>query len=189
MALLKSSPLRLAGAVSAVALCLWFGHNDAASAQTPLAETQVKAAFILNFARLVEWPERVFLSRESPVTICLLGHDAFGDALSALESRQVQGRPIKIRRNLTADEARACHVVFIAESNERQSGAAVRHLSKLPILTIGDIDGFIDTGGAIGLVMSDNRLQFEINREALDQAQLKASAQLLKLARNLRDKK
>ncbi|HLA35074.1 MAG TPA: YfiR family protein [Rhodocyclaceae bacterium] len=186
---MKALRLRRVDLAPALALCLWFGHNGATPAQTPLAESQVKAAFILNFARLVEWPERVFLSREAPVTICLLGRDTFGDALSALESRQVQGRPIKVRRNVTHDEARTCQVVFIAEADERHSGAAVRHLNKLPILTIGDIDGFIDTGGAIGLVTSDNRLQFEINRAALDQAQLKASAQLLKLARNLRDKK
>jgi len=160
-----------------------------ARAQPTLTESQAKAAFVLNFARYVEWPERAFPARETPLSICLLGRDPVGNALLALEGRQVQNRVVTVRRLANADEARTCHVLFLAESEERRLVHALRGLIGLPVLTVGDTDGFIDNGGAIGLVQGEGRLQFEVNRHVLDQAQLKASSNLLKLARNLSDLK
>ena len=154
-------------------------------AQTNSSESQVKAAFVLNFARYVEWPERAFASRDAPLVICVVGRDSFGPALMALESRQAQGRAVKVRTNLTVEETRGCHVVFISDSEARRIPASVRGLAGRPVLTVSDVEGFIDSGGAIGIVAGDDRLQFEINRSALDQAQLKASSQLLRLARTV----
>jgi len=158
-----------------------------ARAQQTLTESQAKAAFVLNFARYVEWPERTFAARETPLSICVLGRDPVGNALLALEGRQVQNRVVAVRRLSNADEARTCHVLFLAESEERRLVHALRGLLGLPVLTVGDTDGFIDHGGAIGLVQGEGRLQFEVNRHVLEQAQLKASSNLLKLARNLSD--
>lgn len=156
-------------------------------AQPTLTEPQAKAAFVLNFARYVEWPERAFATRETPLSICVLGRDAVGAAVMALDGRPVQNRVVAARRLANADEARSCHVLFLAESDERRLVHALRSLTGLPVLTVGDMDGFIDNGGAIGLVQGEGRLQFEVNRYVLDQAQLKASSNLLKLARNLSD--
>ena len=171
----------------AIAIAVVAAAGAVASAQTMLSEAQAKAAFILNFARYVEWPERVFPTRDAPLLICLLGRDGLGSAVTALESRQVQGRAIAVRRVASVDEMRACQVVFVGESEERRLALTLRGLAGQPILTVSDLDGFIDAGGAIGLVHGDGRLQFEVNRQALEQAQLKASSNLLKLARNLAD--
>ena len=156
-----------------------------ASAQVPISEPQAKAAFVLNFARFVEWPATAFASREAPLVACVVGRDAIGPSLSALEGRQVQGRPMKVRRAVSAADTRGCHVVFVAETEERRVVPILRALADQPVLTVSDADGFVDLGGGIGLVSSDERLQFEVNRGALEQAQLKASASLLKLARNI----
>ncbi|EXI89112.1 MAG: hypothetical protein AW11_01746 [Candidatus Accumulibacter regalis] len=158
-----------------------------ARAQTTLTEAQAKAAFVINFARYVEWPERVFANRTAPLLICALGRSAVGNALEAHEGRQVQGRPVAVRQLLGIDEARPCQVLFIADSEERRMSQLLRALSGQPILTVSDAEAFIDGGGAIGLVRADQRLQFEVNRQALEQAQLRASSNLLKLARNLSD--
>ncbi|MGB0126626.1 MAG: YfiR family protein, partial [Rhodocyclaceae bacterium] len=117
--------------------------------------------------------------------ICVLGRDVFGAALTAVENRQAQGHPLKVRVGITAETARGCHVVFVADSEQRRIAPTLRALASEPILTVSDIDGFIDAGGAIGIVQGEQRLEFEINRDALDQAQLKASSNLLRLARNL----
>ncbi len=159
----------------------------AALAQPTLTESQAKAAFVLNFARYVDWPERAFSSREAPLSICLLGRDPVGAALVALEGRQVQNRVVAVRRLASVDEARSCHLLFLAESEERRLMHILRTLTGFPVLTVGDTDGFIDSGGAIGIVHGEGRLQFEVNRHVLDSAQLKASSNLLKLARNLSD--
>jgi len=153
--------------------------------QAPLSEAQAKAAFILNFARYVEWPAAAFATRESPVVACLVERAALLGALTALEGRMVQGRPLKVRRSSGADDLRGCHVVFIGEADERRIVPLLHALAGQPVLTVGDADRFVDLGGAIGIVLGDERLQFEVNRGALEQAQLKASASLLKLARSV----
>lgn len=150
----------------------------------PLTESQAKAAFVLNFARFVEWPAASFATRETPVAACVLGRDGVAAALQALDGRPVQGRVLKARRAASADELRDCHVVFLGETDERRLVPQLRALAGRAVLTVGDAERFIDVGGAIGLVAGEERLQFEVNRQAIDQAQLKASANLLRLARN-----
>lgn len=154
-------------------------------AQTSLTEAQAKASFVLNFARYVEWPAAAFASREAPVVACALGREDVAAALSALEGRPVQGRTLSVRRGAAVDDLRSCHVVFIGESDERRVVPLLRSLAGRPVLLVGDSERFIDVGGAIGIVYADERLQFEVNRQVLEQSHLKASASLLRLARNL----
>ena len=152
-------------------------------AQASVSELDVKAALVFNFARYVEWPERAFASREAPLVLCVMGRDRFGSAFTALEGRKLQGRALKVRSSVTPEDSKGCHVAFIGDATERQVQLALRAMAGQPVLTVGDTDGFIDSGGAIGIVPGEQRLQFEISRTALDHAQLKASSQLLKLAR------
>lgn len=164
--------------------------GSGASAQTApsaLSESQLKASLVLNFARYMEWPEAAFLTPTEPLQLCLLGRDTLGGALSALESKQVNNRPVRARIAMTIDEVRGCHVVFISDSEERRIVPLLRGLAERPVLTVSDISGFAEAGGGIGIVQGDTRLQFDVNRRALEQAKLKASSQLLKLARTLID--
>lgn len=174
--------LRTAGRIF-VGLLGLLGPVPAALGQGQVAEPQLKAAFVLNFVRYVEWPEAVFPARDAPIVLCMVGREDGTIALAALDGRKAQERVIKVRFEVAIENARACQVVFIAEAEARRIPAAIRSLQALPVLTISDAEGFIDQGGAIGIVHGEQRLQFEINRTALDRAQLKASSQLLKLAR------
>ncbi|MCQ1550629.1 MAG: YfiR family protein [Candidatus Accumulibacter phosphatis] len=171
------------------AIALAIGLDEPALAQGTLAEPQAKAAFVLNFARYIEWPERTFTSRASPLLICLLGRDSIGGALMALQNRQVQGRPVAVRLLNGIDETGPCQVLYIGASEARRLTLVLRALAGQAVLTVSDTDGFIDVGGAIGIVQGDGRLQFEVNRDSLEQAQLRASSHLLKLARNLANQK
>jgi hypothetical protein len=156
-----------------------------AQAQTNPIDAQARAGFILNFARYVEWPSASFVSRDAPIWACLLERETLLGALIAFEGRLVQGRPLKVRRSLSADDTQGCHLVFIGEAEERRILPLLRTLANQPVLTVGDAERFVDLGGAIGIVPGEERWQFEINRTALDQAQLKAGAGLLKLARSV----
>jgi hypothetical protein len=171
-ALLRAALLLMAGALSSLS---W--------GQAQVSEQELKAALVFNFARYIEWPDRVFASRESPMVLCVIGHDRFGTSFTALEGRKLQGRSVKVRSGIAIEDSHACQVVFIAEASERQLQQILHSLAGQPVLTVSDIEGFIDSGGAIGIVPGEQRLQFEVNRDTLDRAQLKASAQLLKLAR------
>lgn len=167
------------------AMLLSMGLLASASAQPSLSEAQAKAAFVLNLARYIEWPANAFTASDAPLTVCLAGRDSLGAALLALEGRTVQGRILKVRRGVTQDDMRGCQLVYIDETEERRVLPVLRLLAGQSVLTISAIDHFVDMGGAVGLVLGEDRLLFEVNRAALSQAQLKASSKLLHLARNV----
>jgi hypothetical protein len=157
-----------------------------AAAQVPLTESQAKASALFNFARYVEWPERAFASREVPFVFCLGGRDSLPAGLGSLEGRPLHGHVTQVRRVFSVEEVRGCHVLFIGENEERRLVPMLRSVVKEPVLSVGDGAGFIDAGGAIGIVLEDGRIRFDINRTVLEQAQLRASSNLLRLARNTR---
>lgn len=154
-------------------------------AQPGLSEAELKAALVFNFARYVDWPERAFAAHDAPLVICLVGRDRFAAAFQALEARKLHARPIKVRTAVAAADSRGCHVAFISDPTGTQMIPILREIAGQNLLTVSDAEGFIDNGGAIGIVSGEERLQFEVNRDALAQAQLSASSQLLKLARTV----
>lgn len=174
----------LGAALFAIATAL-LGLPVAIGQQASLSDQQLKAAFVLNFIRYTEWPERAFTGPEAPLNLCVLGGDLAGTGLSGIGGKAIKGHLVQVKLATNADEARGCHAVFVPEGDLRRNIPILRSLQQLPILTISEADGFIDAGGMIGLVHSDNRLQFEVNLGVVQQAQLKASSQLLRLARNI----
>ncbi len=148
------------------------------------AEYQIKAAYLLNFARYVEWPA-ARLSATQPLRVCVLGRDPFGGALVGLEGRQVNGREVRVRQLEGVDQAggvpHRLHLRFRRTSGGRAAAAAVQP----GLLLVSDIDGFAEAGGSIGLVTEEGRVRFEINQASLLRDGLRASAQLLRLARSV----
>lgn len=157
-----------------------------AAAQTPLTESQAKASALFNFARYVDWPERVFATRESPFVFCLAGRESLPSGMAALEGRQLHGRITQVKRVFGIEELRVCHVLFIGENEERRLVPMMRAVANEAVLSVGDGANFIDAGGAIGIALEDGRIRFDINRATLEQAQLRASSNLLRLARSAR---
>lgn len=155
-----------------------------ALAVPPSGEYQIKAAYLLNFARYVEWPA-TRLPPGAPLRICVLGRDPFGGALEGLEGRQVQGREVRVRQADSLDQTADCHIVFISGSEERRMGPILRGLADRAVLTVSDIDGFVEAGGGIGLVIEDQRVRFDINQGPLLRDNLRASSQLLRLGRQV----
>lgn len=164
------------------AVCALCAHG-VGRAQTDVPENPLKAAFVFNFAKYVEWPESA--SGNGPLVACVASGDGLAAALSQFEGRMVGGRSFQVQRPATPADAGGCHLVVVAEAAGRRNVAWLRQLPAQGVLTVGDSEGFIDEGGMIGLVRSGDRLQFDINQPALQRAGLRASSQLLKLARNL----
>lgn len=155
-------------------------------AQTALTEAQAKASALFNFARYVEWPERAFASREAPFVFCLVGRDTLSGGVTTLDARTLHNRATQVRRVFGVEELRGCNVLFVGEAEERRQAPMLRALANEPVLSVGDAAGFAEAGGAITIVLEDGRIRFDINRATLDQAQLRASSNLLRLARNVR---
>lgn len=168
----------------AVALCLLLdvllpGSGARAS---EFDEYAVKAAYLYNFAKFVEWPSGAFASADAPLSICIAGDNPFGGALDALSGKMVESRPVTVRHIPAATGLEKCHIVYIGRSEQGRFKAVLTKLARLPILTVGDIADFAQEGGMIGLVEAEQRIRFNINVAVTRQANLKLSSQLLKLA-------
>jgi uncharacterized protein DUF4154 len=176
--------LRMAGwflfALVAVAL---FCAIAAAQSDQP-GEYEVKAAFLFNFTKFVEWPENAFVDPHAPIVIGVIGDDPFGESLVRIVAGQkAQGRSIEVVKYRYGDNLRRCHVLFISASERQHRAPLLASLQEASVLTVSDIDGFAEAGGAIQFVMQENRVRFVVNLEVATQGKLRVSAKLLALAR------
>lgn len=158
-------------------------------ADSPVSkEYRLKAAFLYNFAKFVEWPAQAE-SASHPIVIGVWGSNPFGDALeSAVRDRKVNGRAIVVNQVHTAAAARATHLLFVSAADDARFGELREALKGSAVLTVGESERFAQQGGMIFFTLHGDKLRFEINMHAADQAGLTISAQLQKLARAIRRK-
>jgi hypothetical protein len=162
--------------LSAIVLALL--SAQASSAGDDL-EYQVKAAFLFNFLKFVEWPGG---ASEAPWVIGILGTDPFGPILdNTVRSKIVNGRPVQVRRYAHLSDVKDCNVLFIGRGEFERLGTPVRP----GLLTVGEAPGFLKSGGIINFYLEDNHVRFEIQPSAAHSSGLRVSAQLLKLGRAL----
>ena len=155
----------------------------ARAAQDSPSEYQLKAAFVYNFAKFVDWPPKVYSGPQSPFSICILGADPFGSVIDdTLRGKTVADHPVVVRRDKDATTARHCQIVFVSASERPRFPDILAGLKGANVLIVGDFDGFAAAGGAIELTLQDSRVRFAINPGAADGAGLKISSQLLALA-------
>ena len=146
-------------------------------------EYQVKAAFILNFAKFIDWPAAA--STDASFTICTLGTDPFDEAFNSLKGKTIKGKPVAIRHLARVEDLRECQLLFIGSSERKHLASIVKATRSSHLLTVSEVDGFCQAGGGINLVNEKSKVVFEINTKATQQAGLKVSSQLLKLARTV----
>jgi hypothetical protein len=146
-------------------------------------EYQVKAAFLYNFAKFVEWPAGVFKTAKDPMLICVLGHNPFGNALEeAIGGKSIAGRALAYRQVSDSESAAACQILFVGLADSKHFRSLLENLKPMGILTVGEAPGFASDGGVINFKLDDGRVHFEINVDAAEQKQLHISAKLLSLA-------
>ena len=166
-----------------VALLVLAAAAIRASADAPeFDEYQVKAVFLYNFTKFVEWPADAFKSPSEPVAICVLGQAPFGDSLEmAARGKATATRGVVIRV-VDPLHLNQCHILFMSASERRRSASILGGLRTLSILTVGETDGFTAEGGVINLKLESQRVRIEINLDAAAQARLQISSKLLSLA-------
>jgi hypothetical protein len=174
------SSWRLLSVLGAVMLLLGSTRAQA----TMAGEYQVKAAFLYNFAKFVEWPPSSFSSASEALRICIFGRDPFGEELRNITSaKTVNGHKLEVHGEVDLEHARSCHILFIASPGETRMKEIVAALRGASVLTVGDAKGFAEQGGMINFVLENERVQFEVNRKAAEEAGLKISSKLLSVAR------
>jgi len=158
-----------------------------ARAQVP-NEYEVKAAFLYNFIKFVDWPQPSKPVQE-PLLICVIGDDPFGASLDKIvEGKHANGRSLQVRRFNRADDAKSCEIAFVSASEKTHLRSILEALKGANTLTVGDTPRFAEMGGVINLVLQDNLVHFEINVDAARSHGLTISSRLLGLARIVRTK-
>ena len=156
--------------------------------EPPSGEHQLKAAFLYNFARFVEWPADVFPDSQSAVVIGVIGGDGLGETLAqAVAGKTVNGRPLVIRQCKRGQDLRNYHLLFISSSERKHLSQILESLKGASVLTVGETDRFARLGGAVNFLLEENKVRFEVNVAAVERARLKMSAKLLGLARIVAD--
>lgn len=146
-------------------------------------EYQIKAGFLYNFTKFIEWPSDRFSEENAPIVIAVFGDNPFGNELNQLvQGRKVNGRAIVIQSTRSLDEVKHAHVVFIGEGEEKRLESQLESLHTAGVLTVGESKRLAALGGAIVFALVDDKVRFEINIASAERAGLKVSAQLQKLA-------
>jgi hypothetical protein len=147
-------------------------------------EYKLKAVFLLNFARFVEWPVQAFSDDKAPITICVVGEDPFGRILDeAVKGEKVRDRALAIKRLSLQQDPHTCHIAFFSRSTVSQPANALLGLRGSYTLTVGEMeDGFFQQGGVINFVLVDQKVRFEVNTADAVQTNLKISSKLLALS-------
>jgi hypothetical protein len=164
----------------------WCGVSSARGDSPRDREDKLKAAYIFNFAQFVEWPAGAFPGgANGPFVIGVVGDGSFAATLEQVVKGKTAGkREIVVKDYQNAGGVGQCNILFIGPGERNAMPALVKRAAASSILTVGDFDGFLSDAGMIRFVTEDNRLRFEVNKDAADAAQIKLGAQLLKLARN-----
>ena len=150
-------------------------------------EYLIKAAFLYNFAKFIDWPAEAFPNDRTPLTLCIFGEDPFGVALESIKGKTVKGRKLVIQHSTRVEDLEQCHILFVSASEEKRLRPILSGLRGKTILTVSDMNGFARRGGIINLVTEKSKIRFEVNVEVTELAGLKISSKLLKLAKIVRE--
>lgn len=162
----------------------WLSVAQNCRGDEPSQEYKLKAAFIYNFARFIEWPNDAFADDNAPFVIAVVGADPFKGALEqVMNGKKVGGRSVEIHHFASSDNIGSCQILFVSGTDADSISRVLQKVGRNHVLTIGESDDFTSSGGGLRFFTEDDRIRFEINTSATDCAGLKISSKLLKLAR------
>jgi len=146
-------------------------------------EYQVKAAFLYNFAKFVEWPPGTFSSPSDPIGICIAGMNPFGSTLDTMvQGKKMGERVFAVRRIPDTQQAKECQILFIGGTEWKRLRSLLDALKGAAILTVGETDDFTAAGGMIAFQLAGPRVRIQIDLETAEHSRLKISSKLLSLA-------
>jgi hypothetical protein len=172
-----------------LAVLLVFSPCAPAREQTaPSVEYQVKAAFLLNFARFVEWPPDAFDSANAPITFRVFRQDPFGGALADVtQGKSINNRALLVRHVQSLADLKSCQIVLVSGSADKDLSAALDTLKTSNALVVGESEGFAKRGGGIQFYLEAEKVRFSVNVDATKRARPNVSSKLLALARIVHD--
>jgi hypothetical protein len=146
-------------------------------------EYRVKAAFLYNFAKFIEWPPQSFKGPDDPITICVVGQNPFGPMIEdTVRGKTLEGRAFVVRNVPNVQPTGGCHILFISSSERKQVHSILENVKTPGVLTVGEAEGFARNGGIINFKLDGGKVRFEVNLEAAAKEGLQIRSNLLSLA-------
>lgn len=177
----RRAPATTAYAVLLSLFCVAGGAQSAAPAAA--SEYDVKAAFLFQFTRFVQWPPESFDAPDAPLLICVLGSNPFGSSLREIsQGEAADSHALVVKSHDRVEDLDECHIVFVGGTDAPTAAKAIARLAGKRVLTVSDTADFAQRGGVIGFVRVDGKLRLQVNRGAAEASQLRISAKLLRLA-------
>ena len=168
----------------AVMILIGGSRSAAGGGEDPQSkEYELKAVFLFNFVKFIDWPAPANAGAQDPITIGILGRDPFGAAVKSIEGKVVRNRKIAIRRFQDMRSLETWDLLFVPATEASAQKDVAEAMKGKPCLTVGETPEFTRQGGIIGFFRQDNKLRFEINLDTATANGLKVQSQLLKLAR------
>jgi hypothetical protein len=190
-----------------VVILVLFVGPQAWSDSTASREYQIKAAFLYNFIKFVDWPKEKVADPNTPLTIGIIGKDPFQDAFEPLQEKEAKDRRVVIQRfegfveleksgkkkkdqpHPKSQDIQKCHLLFICPSESERIPDIIASIKGHSVLTVADTKDFLESGGIINFIMEEQKVRFEINVTTARQARLQIRSQLLRLAKRVIDGK
>jgi hypothetical protein len=156
-------------------------------AQATMGESQIKAMFVYNFLKFVDWPADSSLGARDPFVVVIIGEGPTADAAEHyLEPRAIGDRPLSVHRIRWDQSLAGARAAFVVELDGKKLRRVLDAAAAAGVLTIGEGDNFTTSGGVIGLLIEDRRLRFDVDTSAAEHAGLHVSSKILALSRNVR---
>lgn len=184
----RRPPRRLLVPVAVLLVAIATGVGPAAAQDQVPLEYQVKAAFLYQFLSFVEWPAAALAGTRDTMVVGVVGETPMAAALEPLAGKPVRGRSLVVRPLRDLKSPGVLHVLFAGASARNRVASALQAVKGTSVLTIGETEGFARLGGMINFVIVDGKVRFEINPRAAEEAQLRISSKLLRLARIVEEK-
>ena len=166
-------------------------------------EYQIKAAFLYNFIKFVDWPKGKIGDSDEPIIIGIIGEDPFGDVFELIKGKKVKGRGVVIKRFKSFEELKKssgednpesgrkiealtkCHLLFICSSEQKYLKEIINSVKDHSVLMVGEVKDFLEYGGIINFLTEERKIRFEVNIVAAKQAELEIRSKLLRLAKRV----
>lgn len=170
------------GIIAVIVLMILVCRYEIAAAEESDARSVI-AALSYNFAKYADWPEPAL--KKKTIEFCYFS-DNLKNSFDALKQKKIDNKAVRIRQLSAVEQSDLCHLVFVDKSERELIQRMFVHLEAQPVLTVSDIAGFVDEGGMIEIVKTNNKFRFKVNMQQMKKAQLKMSSQVLKLALDIK---
>lgn len=180
-------PGRLFQLLAVAMVGAFIGVSSLYAQQAKHGEYEVKAAYLYNFGRFVEWPAKAADSNGASFAICVLGRDPFGATLDAvIAGETIDGKNVVARRISRPQDAVNCRILFISSSEDIRLREILTSIDRSSVLTVSDMPQFSQRGGMVEFILDGKRVRFEVNLTTAEKAGLTLSSELLKVATAVR---